>query len=283
MLNRSLCSMLLAAAGFLLSLPSAGLGQTLNCLGTSASGNPAAGGEIDQGVDAYKAARYEEAISHFQKATELAPCLMVARSYLATAQAQNVIPGLSTAENLKTAEQSIANFQIVLSQNPHDVNSLKQVAGIYFSIKNFEEAKVWQKKVLAEDPHDYEASYTIGVIDWTLAHQNVLNALSSAGLNDDGEGNTQAPSEVLASIKRQNADLVAEAMQYLQAIADRPDYDDAMAYINLVYRRKADVDFDNPALRDEDVANAREWSRKAMLTRKENEEKRLAQPASTQP
>lgn len=262
-------------------LPPAGAlsGQSLNCLGTSASDNPAAREEIDHGVDAYKAARYEEAISHFEKATNLAPCLTIARAYLATAQAQNVVPGLGTRDNLKLAEQSLANFHIVLEQNPHDVNRLKQVAGIYFSIKKFEDARDWQKKVLVEDPHDYEASYTIGVIDWTLAHQNVLKALMSVGLNDDGEGNTQAPPQVLASIKQQNTDLVTEALQYLeQALADRPDYDDAMSYLNLVYRRKADIDYQDPALRDEDIAKAKEWSAKAMTTRKESEEKKLAQP-----
>ena len=208
----------------------------------------------------------------------------MARAYLATAQAQNVVPGLNTPDNLKMADQAIANFQIVLKQNPHDVNSLKQVAGIYFSVKKFEEARGWQKKVLVENAHDYEASYTIGVIDWTLAHQNALKALSSIGLLDDGEGNTKATPDVLALIKQQNSDLIAEAMQFLtQAIADNPNYDDAMAYLNLIYRRKADIDYDNPPLRDEDVAKAREWAQKAMSTRKQNEQQRFAQPNSPQP
>ena len=239
---------------------------------------------MDRGVEAYKSARYEEAIFHFEKATQLAPCLTMARTYLATAQAQDVVPGLDTSDNLEIASQAIANFKIVLNQNPHDVNSLKQVAGVYFSIKKFEDAKEWQKKVLREDAHDYEAAYTIGVIDWTLAHQNVLKALNALQLTDDGEGNTQAPPEVLASIRQQNSDLVAEAKQYLeQAIADHPNYDNAMSYLNLVYRRKADLDYQDPALRDEDIAKAKEWARKGMLTRKKNEEQTLRQPESPQP
>ncbi len=31
------------------------------------------------------------------------------------------------------------------------------------------EAKDWQKKVLAVDPKDPEAAYTVGVIDWTTS------------------------------------------------------------------------------------------------------------------
>ncbi|HTX75904.1 MAG TPA: tetratricopeptide repeat protein, partial [Terracidiphilus sp.] len=42
----------------------------------------AARDQLNKGVDAYKAARYEEAIGHFQKATELDPTLPMAKSYL---------------------------------------------------------------------------------------------------------------------------------------------------------------------------------------------------------
>jgi tetratricopeptide (TPR) repeat protein len=284
MSNRWFRRALFLGLGSLLYLATALSGQSLNCLGTTASDNPAARDEINQGVQSYKSARYEEAISHFEKATNLAPCLTMARSYLATAQAQNVVPGLSTPDNLRVAEQSIANFHIVLTQNPHDINSLKQVAGIFFSIKKLDDAREWQKKVLAENPDDWEASYTIGVIDWTQAHQHSIAALSAAGLMDDGEGNIQAPPAVLESIKQQNSGLVEEAFQYLtRAIEEHPNYDDAMAYLNLVYRRKADIDFDNPSLRDEDVAKAREWGRKAMLTRKQNELEKVTPPDSSQP
>jgi tetratricopeptide (TPR) repeat protein len=101
---------------------------------------------------------------------------------------------------------------------------------------------------------------------------------------DDGEGNIKAPPAVLESIKQQNSGLVEEAFQYLtRAIEEHPNYDDAMAYLNLVYRRKADIDFDNPSLRDEDVAKAREWGRKAMLTRKQNELEKVTPPDSSQP
>jgi tetratricopeptide (TPR) repeat protein len=71
----------------------------------------AARDQLNKGVDAYKSARYEEAIGHFQKATELDPSLPMAKSYLATALAQNVVPGLDTPENLKTAQQAISMFQ----------------------------------------------------------------------------------------------------------------------------------------------------------------------------
>ena len=235
----------------------------------------AARDQLNKGVDAYKSARYEEAIGHFQKATELDPSLPMAKSYLATALAQNVVPGLDTPDNLKTAQQAISMFQDVLTKDPNDVNSMKQIAGIYFSVKKLDDAKEWQKKVLAVDPKDPEAAYTVGVIDWTKAHENALRLLVPAGVNDDGEGNVKAPKKVLEQVKQANDPLVTEGLEYLnQAVANRPNYDDAMAYLNLTYRRKADCDYNDAAAVKDDVAKAKEWSAKAMGTRKANEEKK---------
>ncbi len=235
--------------------------------------------QLNKGVDAYKSAHYEEAIGHFQRAMELDPKLTNAKTYLGTALAQNVVPGLDTPENLKNANQAIDIFKQVLANNPGDVNSIKQIAGIYFSIKKLDEAKEWQKKVLEVRPNDAEAAYTIGVIDWTEAHENTLKALQSAGLNDDGEGNVKAPKKIMAQLAEQNAPLVAEGLDYLnQAVKDNPNYDDAMAYLNLIYRRKADVDYGHPAEVKEDLALAEKWRTDAMGTRKANEAKKNAGP-----
>jgi tetratricopeptide (TPR) repeat protein len=245
----------------------------------------AARDQLNKGVDAYKSARYEEAIDHFQKATQLDPSLPMAKSYLATALAQNVVPGSDTPDNLKTAQQAIGMFQEVLDKDPTDVNSLKQIAAIYFSIAspsnpkqqrvNLEYAKTWQKKVLAVDPKDPEAAYTIGVIDWTEAHQNLLGALAPEGINDDGEGNPKAPKKVMDPLKAQNGPLIEEALQYLtQAVANRANYDDAMVYLNLVYRSKADQDWGDVGSQKADMAKSDEWRTKAMGTRKANEEKK---------
>jgi hypothetical protein len=132
---------------------------------------------------------------------------------------------------------------------------------------------------LAVDPKDPEAAYTVGVIDWTEAHENTLKALVPAGINDDGEGNIKAPKKVMEPLKAQNGPLVEEGLQYLnQAVANRANYDDAMAYLNLIYRRKADVDYGDNAAVKGDIAAAEDWRTKAMGTRKANEEKKEKGP-----
>jgi tetratricopeptide (TPR) repeat protein len=234
---------------------------------------------LNRGVEAYKNAHYEQAIEYFRKATELDPTLPMAKTYLATALAQNVVPGITTPENLKVANQAIEIFKELLDKNPHDVNSMKQIGGIYFSIKDMDNAKVWQKKVLAEDPNDPEAAYTIGVIDWTIAHQNKLNALEAVGLNDDGKGNVKAPKKVMEPLAKENAPLVDEGLKYLtMAVTINPTYNDAMQYLNLIYRNKADVDYGNASAVNEDMAMAQDWTSKAMGTRKSNEAKKNQGP-----
>jgi tetratricopeptide (TPR) repeat protein len=229
--------------------------------------------QLNKGVEAFKAGKYEAAITHFQNAENLDPKLPTAKAFLATALSQNVVPGLTTPENLKTAQQAIDTFQEVLTQDPTDINSLKGVASLYFNIKKFDDARDWQKKVLGVDPKDAEAAYTVGVIDWTQAHENLLKMLAN---NDDGVGNVKLLTKAnCAEIQKENAPLVEEGLKYLhQAIDNRPGYDDAMSYLNLTYRRKADVDCGNEDARKDDVAKANDWSQKAMGTRKENEAKK---------
>ncbi len=244
-------------------------------LGISGCNQLLARDQLNKGVDAYKSGHYDEAIEHFQKATDLDPTLPMAKTYLATALAQNVAPGVTTPDNLKSANQAIGIFKEVLATNPNDVNSMKQIAGIYFNTKDLNDAEEWQKKVLEIDPKDPEAAYTIGVIDWTKAHENLLSALQPAGFNDDGKGNVKAPKKVMEPLAQQNAPLVDEALKYLNmAVDNRPNYDDAMVYLNLVYRSKADVDYGNASAVNDDIAMAQDWTAKAMGMRKVNEEKK---------
>ncbi len=235
--------------------------------------------QLNKGVAAYKNARYEEAINHFQSAVNLDPSLPMARLYLATAYAQQVVPDLTTPENLKNANLAIQQFQQVLDKDPKDISSLKGIAGLYFQTDKFDDAKQWQQKVLAVDPQDAEAAYTIGVIDWGVAHKNAVQALSGVGMQDAGDGNPKMPKPVCQKLLEQNTPIVNEGLQYLQKALDiRPNYDDAMAYMNLMYRRKADLECGNDQARKEDLDQAGQWRDKAMGTRKANEEKKNKGP-----
>ena len=228
--------------------------------------------QLNKGVQAYKSAKYEEAINHFQSAVNLDPTYPMTRIYLATAYAQQVVPDLTTPDNLKKADLAISSYKKVLDEHPNDVTSLKGIAGLYFSTDKMDLAKQWQEKVIQADPKDPEAPYTIGAIDWKAAYKNAVTDLSKNGLQNDDKGNVKMSKQVCAIVKKDNTPLITEGLTNLQKAVDlRPSYDEAMTYLNLMYRRKADIDCGDSAAQTADIAQAQQWVDKAMGARKANE------------
>ena len=54
----------------------------------------------------------------------------------------------------------------------------------------------------------------------------------------------------------------------------RADYDDALQYLNLMYRRKADTDCGDAAAVKEDLAKADDYVKQSMGARANNEKKK---------
>jgi hypothetical protein len=72
-----------------------------------------------------------------------------------------------------------------------------------------------------------------------------------------------------------NTALTNEGLQFLNKAVDlNPTYDDAMQYIQLTYRRKADLECGNEPARKADMSQVDLWSNKAMGARKANELKK---------
>jgi hypothetical protein len=107
------------------------------------------------------------------------------------------------------------------------------------------------------------------------SYKNATTILAADGLTDDGNGNVKKSKGACQKLQDANTALVAEGMQYLQKAVDiNPNYDDAMQYLNLTNRRKADLECGDDNARKADLAKADDWSQKAMGARKENEKKK---------
>jgi tetratricopeptide (TPR) repeat protein len=232
--------------------------------------------QLTKGIAAFKNAQYEQATNYFQMAVSLDPSSQDAKLYLATSYAYQVVPSLMTPENLALAQKAIDGFNTVLANDPNDVDALKQIASIDRSIEKFDQAKEYEKRVIALSPNEPEAYYTIGFIDWyTAYHKNAQVILAADGLTDDGMGNVKMTKGACAKLQAANTDVVAEGIQYLQkAIELNPTYDDAMTYLQLMYRRKADLECGNNDARKTDLASADEWVKKSLGARAENEKKK---------
>jgi tetratricopeptide (TPR) repeat protein len=232
--------------------------------------------QINKGCEAFKNAQYEQAVDNFQNAVRLDPTSDTAKLFLATAYAEQVVPNLTTTDNLSLAQKALDGFNSVLAKDPTDLTALKQVASLDRNIEKFDLAKEYELKVIAQAPNDPEAYYTIGAIDFRTAHYtNAVPILAADGLVDDGQGNKKMTKGACAKMQAANAAVVAEAMGDLnKAIQLDPNYEEAMEYLQLMYREKANVDCGNDAARKDDLAQADMWVQKAMGTRKENELKK---------
>jgi tetratricopeptide (TPR) repeat protein len=232
---------------------------------------------LNKGVQAYKNAKYEQAIEHFQQSVSLDPTLINARLYLATAFAQQYIPGADTPDNNRMAEQAIDQYKQVLQVDPKNINSIKGIAYLYLQMKKFDLSKEFYKRASEADPNDPEPYYSVAVIDWTQTYQPRQEERAKLGMKPD-DSLAGKDKKVCATVREKNSANVQEGIDNLnKALQLRPDYDDAMAYLNLMYREKADIECDDPAARSADLKTADDWVDKTMAVKKAKAEK---QPGS---
>jgi tetratricopeptide (TPR) repeat protein len=235
--------------------------------------------QLNKGVKAYKDNHYEQAIDHFQQSVRLDPSLINARMYLATAYVSQYIPGVDDADNLRTAQQAIDEYQRVIAMNPsrdQKVNSAKGIAYLYLNMKKWDDAKKFYRMASELDPNDPEPYYSVGVIDWTACYQPRMEERAKLGMKPEEHlsASNKDQKKVCAMLKDKNAPAIQEGIDSLnKAIQLRPDYDDAMAYMNLMYREKADVECDDPATRTEDLKTADHWVDETLRVKKAKAEK----------
>jgi len=243
--------------------------------------------ELNKGVAAYRDGKYDQAIEFFKEAKDNDPTLTNARLYLATAYATQYIPGAPSDENVRMGEAAVKEFQDVLSI-PTEANNISAIDGIGSILFNmagtpytrarFDASKTYHMKHIALKPEDPEPYYWIGVIDWTLSYRSNLEMrgawrLAHAGkpLKDDDP----MPPDIRANYIMENGQLIDEGIDNLKkALTLRPDYDDAMAYLNLLLRRKAD-EAATPDERADLLKQADDFVEKA----KEIKQKKMETPA----
>jgi tetratricopeptide (TPR) repeat protein len=207
---------------------------------------------LNKGVAAFKGGQYDAAIEDFKQAKDLDPGLMNARLYLATAYASQYIPGAPSEQNMRLGNQAVNEFKEVLSLDPNNISAIDgigsilfQMAGTPYDPKKFEESKTYHQKHIELKPNDPEPYYWVGVIDWTEAFR--ANGEMRAEYNKNNirkqvRDDDPLPTSVRSEYAAKYGPMVEEGIQALQkAIELRADYDDAMAYLNLLYRRKADM------------------------------------------
>ncbi len=223
--------------------------------------------QLNKGVQAYKNAQFDIAIEDFKNAQALDPTLTNAQLYLAAAYANQYIPGAPSPENLRNADSAIQVYKQILQQNPNNLSAIDGIGSLLYNMgstpfdeNKLIEAKSYHEKHIQISPNDPEPYYWVGVIDWALAYR------ANRDLRDDFnrtakpkrqvKENDPLPDKLRTQFTDKYGQTVDEGISNLQkAVSLKPDYDDAMAYLNLMYRQKADTETTKDA-REDDLKKA---------------------------
>ena len=230
------------------------------------------------GVEAYKSAKYAEAAKFFQKVVDLNPQALEARLYLGIACVVQYVPGLESPQNIELANRAEAQFERVLAVDDRDENAIAWLANLkYMQAQTAAEgpkreaaldgAAKWYLKKVEVNPDDPEAHYTLGVIAWNKWYPHDREARAKLGMKPEDPGPLR-DERVRRDLDTQYRGLIDDGISHLRiALAMNPQHDDAMTYLNLLLRGRADLAA-TPQSFDADIQESDQWGMKTLETKK---------------
>jgi len=233
---------------------------------------------LNKGVQAFKNAKYADAVEFFKSAIEKDPTFPTARLYLATAYMSQYIPGAESPENLAFAKNATDNFLEILKDEPKNTTALKSLASLAYQqssgattteekLKRLDVAAEWNKKLAEADPNEKEAFYSLGVIAWAKFYPAWMAGRNKLGMKPEAPGPIK-DKKVREELKEKYWEVVDSGIKNLErALQIDKEYDEAMAYLNLLYRERADLNEDVAAY-NKDTEIADQWMSKTLETRK---------------
>jgi tetratricopeptide (TPR) repeat protein len=233
--------------------------------------------QLNQGVASFRNAKYGEAAEHFKQAIALDAENPYARLYLATAYMSQWIPGAESPENLQFAAMAKDEFLKVLEKDPTDKTALASLASIAYNqasslpldkkLEKFDEATKWHKKLIEVDPANKEAYYSLGVIAWAKWYPALMTARANLHMKPEDPGPIK-DKKVKEELRTQYLAIVDDGIANLKKALDiDKEYEDAMSYLSLLVRERADL-LDNPDDYKKEIEVADSYVQKALDTKK---------------
>jgi len=214
---------------------------------------------MNNGVRAFRESNYSAAAEYFQAALEYDPEVPNGRLYLGLSYFQQYIPGLTTPDNERVADQAIDVLNGILEEEPMNATAIAALASIYQNRLELQRAHEYYILQTKASPEDAVAYYSVGSLNWIT-------------LNNPQKSEELTNEDKLA--------LIEEGQEFLdRALELDPYYENAAVYKNLLYRQEAALISDDTedeaeiARREELTGLADEWFAKAMSIREENSQR----------
>jgi tetratricopeptide (TPR) repeat protein len=229
--------------------------------------------EMNHGVQSYKNNKYADAVKHFKEAVRLDPTNQNAQLYLATSYMIQWVPGADSPDNKKNYDMAKSEFEKVLKNDPTNSLALASMASMAYNSASagtpeqkqaaLEEAKKWNQRRIEVDPKDAEAYYYLGVIGWAQAFTPIQTVRVEQKMKPDDPGPIKDP-KVRDELKAKYQQTINDSIEDLKkCLSIDKENEDAMSYMNLLLRKKADLE-DSPEASKADIAQAEDWSNKSL-------------------
>lgn len=234
--------------------------------------------QLNKGVQSFRASKFNQAVDHFQRAVELDPEFSSARKYLGVAYMSQFIPGAESEENQRNAKAAESEFLKVLEKEPNDAFAIESLASLHYNsaqgnqpleqkVKRLNESDKWYAKLAEVDPNNKVAFYSRGVIMFGKFYPAVQGARAQLGMKPDDPGPIK-DKKVREELRAKWLEPVNQGIKSIErALEIDKEYDDAMAYLNLLIRYRADL-MESPEEYKKQVEIANNWVEKSMETKK---------------
>ncbi|MBK8598822.1 MAG: tetratricopeptide repeat protein [Holophagales bacterium] len=250
---------------------------------------------IRKGNAYFKQQLYEDALKQYEEAMKLDPTEIRIKKFVAMGNMAIYQPGSQHAKDIKALETAIKYFKEYLAVMPEDQNAAKflvttymnsrryddaiqyfkdwlklhaddkqavqTIAMLYAKKGDFDQSMEWQDNLAKLDPTNAEVFYTIGVTCWDKSYNTPADQM-------DGEVRKALIDRGMVALDKANA--------------QRADYFEAMLYVNLLYREYAKLEND-PIKKEELLAKATEWQKKALASRERVKQKEREEAARKNP
>lgn len=240
--------------------------------------------ELKRGNELYKEEAYRAAMEQFQKGLQMDPGATFAWRSVGLSAMAVYRPGAKSADNDKYATIAVDAFRKYLADYPRDEKVQEYLMTMLINSERYDDALNMMKAQLAKTPN--KPGLSQGIVS-TLAKAGRLEEAYSWALKQGG-----TPDPVLfysigvscwdkayydpmldTTARGKVVDTGLAATK--KALDLKPDYFEAMAYYNLLFREKAKLELD-PAKAQEWIAQAEEWTKKAIALREAQKAKDAA-------
>jgi tetratricopeptide (TPR) repeat protein len=248
--------------------------------------------EIKKGNDFFKATQYQTALAAYQEALRLDPNTKKLHKNIGLAYMGLYQPGSKHPKDLEYAAKAMEHLKIYTEAFPQDRKAREFLVSLYLTTERFDDAIAFYQGMVKDDPKDTRAMQSLAQMYFKKG--DVDHAVEWLKRRLEAETTPEAKAEVYYFIGVQAWDrsynfpdidpvqrmhIVDEGLDALnKALQIKPDYFEALSYINLLYREKAKIETD-PVKQQEYTDTANKYLQQALELRK----KALARTPTPEP